>query len=107
MQIATRSALGELSVRMKPTGDRERRAYKPGETVPTSGIYSAVHLDHRPPHEVVAIQGEEFPTCRVCKTEVRFYIAHLLPHMTHDFDLTGPKLRPAKGRAKAAGEGQE
>jgi hypothetical protein len=92
---------------MKPTGDRERRAYKPGETVPTSGIYSAVHLDHRPPHEVVAIQGEEFPACRLCKTEVRFHIAHLLPHMTHDFDLTGPKLRSAKGRAKAASEGKE
>lgn len=88
---------------MKPTGDREHRAYKPGEAVPTSGIYSAVHLDHRAPHEVVAIQGEEFPPCRLCKTEVRFHIAHLLPHMTHDFDLTGPKLRSPKARAKSAG----
>jgi hypothetical protein len=92
---------------MKPTGDGERRAYKPGETVPTSGIYSAVHLDHRAPHEVVALRGEEFPVCRLCTTEVRFHIARVLPHMTHDFDLTGPKLRNAKGRAKAAGEGKE
>ena len=71
--------------------------------MPNSGIYSVLHLDHRSPHEVLAIQGEEFPTCRVCKTEVRFLVAHLLPHMTHDFDLTGPRLRSAKGRAKAAG----
>jgi hypothetical protein len=92
---------------MKSAADHERRAYKPGETVPTSGIYSAVHLEHRAPHEVVAIQGEEFPSCRVCKTEVRFHVAHLMPHMTHDFDLTGPKLPPAKRRAKAAGEGSE
>lgn len=92
---------------MKSTGDRERHSYKPGETVPTSGIYRAVHLDHRPPHEVIAIQGEEFPSCRVCRAEVRFHVAHLSRHMTHDFDLTGPKLRPAKGRAKAAGEGTE
>lgn len=89
---------------MKPAGDRDHRAYKPGETVPTSGIYSAVHLDHRSSHEVVAIQGEEFPSCRVCKAEVRFHVTQLLPHMTHDFDLTGPRLRTAKRRAKAAGE---
>jgi hypothetical protein len=88
---------------MKAAVDREHRAYKPGETVPNSGIYSVLHLDHRAPHEVLAIQGEEFPTCRVCKTEVRFFVAHLLPHMTHDFDLTGPKLRTMKSRAKAVG----
>jgi len=93
---------------MKLAADRERRAYKPGETVPASGIYSAVHLDHRLPHEVVALRGEEFPACRICKTDVRFHVSHLLPHMAHDFDLTGPRLRPAKGRAKAAGsEGAE
>jgi hypothetical protein len=89
---------------MMSAGDREQRAYRPGEKVPASGIYTTVHFNHRDPHEVVAIQGEEFPPCRQCKTEVRFYAVHRLPHMTHDFDLTGPNLRPAKRRAKAAGE---
>jgi hypothetical protein len=88
---------------MELAGDHPQRAYKPGETAPASGIYTAVHLDHRQPHEVLAIQGEEFPPCRQCKAEVRFHIAHLLPHMTHDFDLTGPKLITVKRRAKAAG----
>ncbi len=89
---------------MRSDEDREHRAYTPGEMVPISGIYTAVHTEHRPPHEVVAIRGEEFPACRVCKSEVRFHVAHILPHMTHDFDLTGPQPRALKRRAKAAGE---
>jgi hypothetical protein len=91
---------------MKLPEDRER-AYKPGQSVPASGIYRAVHAGHRAEHEVVAIQGEEFPPCRVCTVEVRFYVAHLVPHMTHDFDLTGPEARTFKARAKAAGKGTE
>ncbi len=89
--------------RMKPEGDREHRPYKPGEIVPTSGIYTVVHHDHRPPHDVIVVRGEEFPTCRFCKTDVRFHPARLLPHMTHDFDLAGPEARALKRRAKGAG----
>ena len=82
----------------------ERSAYQPGEIVPSSGIYTAVHVEHRNPHDVVAIQGEQFPTCRLCKNEVRFHIATLVPHMTHDFDLSGPA--PAPGRqARVAAKG--
>jgi hypothetical protein len=34
---------------------------------------------------------------------VRFMIAAVVPHMTHDFDLAGPRLLVhKKGRAKAA-----
>ncbi len=72
--------------------------------MPTSGIYTAVHIDHRGAHDIVAIQGEQFPECRRCGDEVRFYIARLLPHMTHDFDLAGPDARAIRRRAKAAGE---
>lgn len=71
-----------------------------------SGIYTAVHELHRQPHEVVAIRGEEFPPCRVCKDQVRFYIARPIPHMTHDFDLTGPTGRVINNRAKAARKGE-
>ena len=89
---------------MKLDEDREHRAYRPGELVSISGIYTAVHLDHRQPHEVVAIRGEEFPLCRLCRAEVRFHVVRVLPHMMHDFDLTGPQPRALKRRAKAAGE---
>jgi hypothetical protein len=89
---------------MSPGGERERRAYKPGDAVPTSGIYTAVHVDHRGPHDIVAIRGEQFPACRRCGDDVRFRIARLLPHMTHDFDLAGPDTRTLRRRAKAAGQ---
>lgn len=89
---------------MKTPDDSQPQAYKPGQAVPASGIYTAVHGPHRPQHEVVAIRGEEFPPCRVCKDEVHFYIARSIPHMTHDFDLTGPTGR-AMTRAKAAKKG--
>ena len=92
---------------MRSGFDHQRSALKPGQKVPTSGIYTAVHLDHRSEHDVVAIQGEEFPTCRVCKHDVRFYISRLLPHMTHDFDLTGPEETSLRSRAKAAAKGKE
>jgi len=83
----------------------DRQAYKPGQTVPATGIYSAVHGPHRPEHDVVAIRGEEFPPCRICKEEVRFYISSQVPHMMHDFDLAGPGIRALKHRAKAAKKG--
>jgi hypothetical protein len=80
---------------------REVRAFKPGQTVSISGLYAVVHQDHRAQHEVLAIRGDEFPGCRVCKDEVRFYLSHVVPHITHDFDLAGPRLAVRK-KAKAA-----
>ena len=88
---------------MPPTPPSQTaRPYKPGEMVPVSGIYSVVHERHREPHDALAIRGDEFPLCRVCRDRVRFHVAHVLPHVTHDFDLTGPAPNMLKARAKAA-----
>ncbi len=84
---------------------RDGRAYEPSQMVPISGVYTVIHAAHRSPHETIAIRGEEFPSCRVCQDEVRFYVARVIPHMTHDFDLAGPSFRVYKGRAKAAKRG--
>jgi hypothetical protein len=59
------------------TSARNARLYKPGDTVPTSGIYEAIHdkldgSDHAHPHPVMAFAGKSFPSCRVCQDEVRF-----------------------------------
>ncbi len=83
---------------------QEPRAYKPGSMVPISGIYTVVHEYHRPNHEVLAVRGDEFPACRVCKSEVRFYVNQVIPHVTHDFDLAGPHLSLRRSRAKSAGK---
>jgi len=70
--------------------------------VPISGLYSVIHQHHRADHEVLAIRGDEFPFCRVCKGEVRFYVVDVVPYITHDFDLAGPRLQARKSKAKAA-----
>jgi len=87
---------------MSSSVQRDRRAYQPGHLVPVSGIYTVVHRRHRSDHEVLAIRGEEFPTCRVCQEDVKFYILQVIPHVTHDFDLTGPLFRMPQRKAKAA-----
>ncbi|MBV8358818.1 MAG: hypothetical protein JO189_12905 [Deltaproteobacteria bacterium] len=51
--------------------------FKPGEQVPTSGIYDVVHDkvdgdDHAHPHQVIAIAGTAFPPCLGCHGWVRF-----------------------------------
>ncbi len=82
--------------------EREGRAYKAGQMVPISGIYTVVHELHRAEHQVLAIRGDEFPSCRICKDQVRFLVAQVVPYITHDFDLAGPRLQARKGRARAA-----
>ncbi len=46
--------------------------YKPGETVPYSGIFQVTHFQHRQPHEAVMKAGEAFPRCRICGEQTRF-----------------------------------
>jgi len=90
---------------MPPPSIRTGRAYRPGTLVPVSGMYSVVHQQHRAPHEVIAIRGEEFPSCRICANKVRFYVVQVAAHMTHDFDLAGLPFDVFKVRAKAASKG--
>jgi hypothetical protein len=87
------------------TPSRDRRFYRPGQIVPVSGIYTVIHQAHRDPHEALAIRGEEFPFCRICRDEVQFQVAHVVPHVTHDFDLAGPQMPIFKARAKSANRG--
>lgn len=62
------------------------REFKPGEKVPTSGIYDVVHdrLDgehHAEPHQVTAISGKVFPPCRGCHGGVRFRLHVAAEHI--------------------------
>jgi hypothetical protein len=56
--------------------------YKPGEIVPQSGIYQIIHERDHPemPHEVTAVRGRRFPTCRHCKG-VSFVLVHAAQHV--------------------------
>jgi len=71
---------------------KERPDFSPGEAVPESGIYVAIHDSHREPHLVSAVKYEIFPECRKCRNRVCFRRYLESPHMTHDWDLAGPSL---------------
>ena len=55
--------------------------FKSGEIVPQSGIYRITHdPSHMEAHEVTAIKGRRFPTCRHCKG-VRFELVRGARHI--------------------------
>ena len=53
--------------------------FKPGEVVPSGGIYRVLHKGHRDIHEVSLNADEIFPHCRECGTNVRFELLLPLP----------------------------
>jgi hypothetical protein len=61
--------------------------FKPGDTVPASGIYRVVHdVYHREEHEVTAVKGEPFPPCNHCGQHPRFTLVHAAHHIgNHEF----------------------
>ena len=46
--------------------------YKPGDSVPYSGIYRVIHDFHHHQHEVTCLSGDAFPECQECGQGVRF-----------------------------------
>jgi hypothetical protein len=48
--------------------------FKPGDTVPQSGIYRVDHESHRVMHEAKLSASSRFPRCRHCKDGVRFHL---------------------------------
>jgi hypothetical protein len=60
--------------------------FKPGETVPHSGIYLVIHdARHVHSHEVTCVFGERFPPCNHCGHHPRFHLARAAFHvLTHE-----------------------
>jgi hypothetical protein len=46
--------------------------YRTGLEIPHSGIYLVMHKEHRLPHEVTLLKGEQFPPCAQCSKAVQF-----------------------------------
>lgn len=46
--------------------------YRPGDTVPQSGVYAVEHDSHRLMHEATLLVDTRFPRCRRCQSGVRF-----------------------------------
>lgn len=84
---------------------REHQYHRPGELVPSSGLYEVIHDGHRPPHKVIALRSDKFPPCRTCGEELRFLALQAVSYINHDMDLAGPLAWIAgKKRAHAAGK---
>lgn len=64
--------------------------FRPQMTVPQSGVYRALHDGHRPPHDLLLVRGDEFPSCRSCQDRVRFVLAEKVGHAGEDGDLQPP-----------------
>ena len=55
--------------------------FKPGDTVPRSGIYKVVHdPNHATSHEVTCVYNKTFPPCRGCR-HPRFILVRAAQHV--------------------------
>ncbi|MCU1257095.1 MAG: YjzC family protein, partial [Candidatus Angelobacter sp.] len=50
----------------------EVKAFRPGQYVPKTGVYTVHHKSHRLMHHVAFLADERFPSCRQCDNGVRF-----------------------------------
>lgn len=56
--------------------------YKPGDTVPKSGIYKVTHdKNHADEHEVTVVYGKKFPPCNHCGKHPRFTLVRRAQHI--------------------------
>ena len=72
--------------------------FSPGATIPSSGIYSAVHTGHpKEDHEVTCLRGKKFPECRDCGAKVEFVLMRKAKHVRHHelFSGDGAVVVPA------------
>ncbi|HTC92879.1 MAG TPA: hypothetical protein VK699_05450 [Terriglobales bacterium] len=67
-------------------------SFRPGEKVPASGIYAALHSGHRFSHEVILLRQHEFPRCSHCGTRVSFELISEVPAFQEDRDLTSRRI---------------
>lgn len=74
--------------------------FQVGEVAPASGLYRMIHLNDRDPHDVVVLQGGEFPSCRGCRAEVTFELLRAIRHLLRDMDLSGPLLEVVDAKSK-------
>jgi len=76
------------------TSKEER--FSAGATIPSSGIYSAVHKGHgKDAHEVTCLRGKKFPACRECGANVGFFLVRKAKHVRSHELFSGEAVVPA------------
>lgn len=57
-------------------------AFKAGDRVKKSGIYSVLHgQEHAKSHDVTCMAGKTFPPCEECGDDVRFQLVRHAPNV--------------------------
>jgi len=70
--------------------------FHPGTTIPSSGIYSAVHTGHpKDDHDVTCLRGRKFPACRECGSSVEFVLVRKAKHVKYHELFSGDAALPA------------
>lgn len=65
---------------------RQKTVHRVSEMVLTSGIYRVCHLAHRADHDLTLLEGEMFPPCHKCGSEVELELIRSAPSFAlHDF----------------------
>jgi hypothetical protein len=82
----------------------EQRRFHVGDLIESSGIYRAIHGDHRLAHEVTLLSGQVFPRCRKCGSLVHFELVNKAPagikdagFRVHLYEIPHPELAKETG----------
>lgn len=62
-----------------PAASGPALVFRTGETIKESGVYRVHHNQHRLPHEVTLLQGQQFPRCAKCDDGVSFELIQAAP----------------------------
>ena len=85
-------------------GDKlQDTVHRPGELVPSNGVYRVVHHQHRLIHEATLTRGMRFPMCRTCEFRVRFTLVRSVKHEVIPFGPGGILTDYAEKKSKAKG----
>jgi hypothetical protein len=63
--------------------------YGPGQAVPCSGVYRISHAAHREDHDGILFEGQVFPACIVCGSEVQFQLIQASNPIGQQADFKG------------------
>jgi len=58
--------------------------FQPSDSVRATGVYQVLHYRHRLAHEVTILQGQKFPECSECGTNLRFRLVQAAPLIEED-----------------------
>ena len=76
-------------------------SYRPGDIVPSNGVYKVIHDKHRLMHEATLTKGMLFPMCLKCDRRVRFILVRSINHEVVPFGSGQILIEYSRKKSKA------